>query len=269
MRVLEVQGLHVRYGKRAAVHDVSLGVARGELLSLVGGSGAGKSTIAHAVAGLVAPSGGAILVNGVDLLAAPRRAQRALRLPLQLILQDPYSSLPNHLRVRSIVAEPLLVHRLGDRARRVAAALDAVGLPPREFAERYPHQLSGGQRQRVALARALVTDPAVLIADEPTAMLDATLRAGMTDLLKRLADERGLAVLHITHDLAMARRISDRIAVMHRGAIVEQGPAHQVLIAPEHPYTHALITAATRHQGGNRDQVRPAGDVPAARAIAS
>lgn len=254
--VLQVEHLTVTFRTRAAarrvhaVEDVSLVVAAGETVGLVGGSGAGKSTLARAVAGLVEPDRGRILLDGADLTAASRAQQRRLRLAMHLVFQDPYASLPPTLPVAGIVAEPLVIHRLAGRAERrelIAEALAAVHLTPAErYLPRYPHQLSGGERQRVAFARALVTRPRLILADEPTQMLDASLRAELVDLLDELRDERGVAVLHITHDLALAQRSCDRLVVLQAGRLVEQGSTGVVLAGPRHPYTTALVDAARR-----------------------
>lgn len=244
--LLQVRGLTVGFptaaGRVRAVCDVDLDVAAGETVALVGGSGAGKSTVARAVAGLVAPEGGRILLDGVDLPTLRRREARRRRRTLHLVFQDPYAALPPTLRVSDVVAEPLVIHRAGGREERVAEALAAVQLPGR-LHRRYVHQLSGGERQRVALARALVTGPRLVLADEPTAMLDASLRRDLVDLLGTLAAQSGTAVLHITHDLALAARSCARTVVMRAGRVVEHGPTGDVLSAPQHEYTAALVAA--------------------------
>jgi peptide/nickel transport system ATP-binding protein len=253
--VLAVEGLSVSFRQRsrrriAAVVDVELCVARGESVALVGGSGAGKSTVARAVAGLVTPDRGRILLEGTDLVAASRTDARRRRQALHLVFQNPYASLPPTLRVADIVAEPLLIQRLGDhveRRDRVEQALTAVGLDPLgRYLRRYPHQLSGGERQRVAFARALVARPRLILADEPTQMLDASLRVQLTELIGELGAEHGVAVLHITHDLALAQRSCTRLVVMQAGRVVEQGRTVDVLGQPRHSYTAALVAAAAR-----------------------
>ncbi|MBF6350662.1 ABC transporter ATP-binding protein [Nocardia flavorosea] len=257
--VLRVTGLTVRYGDTVTVRDVHLELRAGETVALVGGSGAGKSTIAKAIAGLVAPSAGSALLDipahsgdrhdRVDLLAAAASVRRTARRAVHLVMQDPYASLPPHRRVLDIVAEPLVIHRIGDTPARTEAArsaLLAVGLDPAHYARRFPHELSGGERQRVAFARAIVTRPAVILADEPTGMLDATLRAEVSQLMGDLARDHGTAILHITHDLALAAHTCDRVLVMADGAIVEQGPTAQVLRNPHHPTTKQLLLAALR-----------------------
>ncbi len=249
---LDVTGLTVTYrgrsGPVAALTDVDLAVEPGEVVGLVGGSGAGKSTVARAVAGLVRPDRGTIRVAGADVVGTGRAALRRLRQTLHLVFQDPYASLPPTLRVRDVIAEPLLVHRVGDhvgRAERAAQAAVDVGLE-RHHLVRYPHELSGGERQRVAFARALVSEPRLILADEPTQMLDASLRRDLVDLIGRLAADRGIAVLHITHDLALAQHSCARLVVMHRGRVVESGPTADVLAAPRHDHTAALVAAAIR-----------------------
>ena len=253
--LLAVEGLTVsfrgRSGRVAAVTEVDLTVVAGETVGLVGGSGAGKSTVARVIAGLVRPDRGAIRLDGTDLTAVGRAEARSLRRMLHLVFQDPYASLPPTLRVADAVAEPLVIHRIGDRperTQRAADAVTAVGLDRRHLA-RYPHQLSGGERQRVAFARALVTEPQLILADEPTQMLDASLRHELVDLISQLAADRGLAVLHITHDLALAQYSCARLVVMHQGRVVEHGTTAEVLGTPQHAYTAELVAAAssTRH----------------------
>ncbi len=250
--VLAVEGLTVSFRGRAgpvrAVTDVDLTVRAGETVGLVGGSGAGKSTVARAVAGLVRPERGAIRVDGVDLAGLGRSATRRLRRQLHLVFQDPYAALPPTRRVADVVAEPLAIHRIGDRAerqRRVADALAAVRLDASRYLSSFPHQLSGGERQRVAFARALVTRPRLILADEPAQMLDASLRVAFIDLISELARDRGVAVVHITHDLALTERPCDRLVVMQAGHVVEQGPTAELLDRPRHPYTAALVAAAS------------------------
>ncbi|MHA6621434.1 ABC transporter ATP-binding protein [Pseudonocardia sp. DLS-67] len=247
---LDVAGLTVTYrgrsGRVAALTDVGLTVAPGEVVGLVGGSGAGKSTVARAAAGLVRPDRGSIRVAGADVVGAGRAALRRIRRTLHLVFQDPYASLPPTMRVAEVIAEPLVVHRIGDRAARAdraAEAAAAVGLDRRHLG-RFPHELSGGERQRVAFARALVCEPRLILADEPTQMLDASLRRDLVDLIGRLAAERGVAVLHITHDLALAQHGCARLVVMSGGRVVESGPTADVLAAPRADHTAALVSAA-------------------------
>lgn len=252
---LAVWDLSVSFGARGravrAVAEVDLQVAAGETVGLVGGSGAGKSTVARAVAGLVGADRGTIRLDGQDLLGVGRRTARHRRRALHLVFQDPYSALPPTVRVADLVAEPLVIHRVGDwseRRERVAQALASVQLGDPRYLSRYPHQLSGGERQRVAFARALVTRPRLILADEPTQMLDASLRRDLVDLMSELARVHGVAVLHITHDLALAQHGCDRLVVMRAGRVVEHGPTARVLDAPRHEYTAALIAAASGHR---------------------
>jgi peptide/nickel transport system ATP-binding protein len=250
-----------------AVDGVSLFLDRGELLALVGESGSGKTTTALAALRLLDPTAGTVLLDGRDVTALSRRQLRPLRRRAQLIHQDPYASLDPRLRARDLIAEGLRIHGLapsreGERAV-VYDALEKVGLTPVEtFAERFPHQLSGGQRQRVAIAGSLVLGPSLLVADEPVSMLDVSVRAGILDLLDRLRREEGLGILMITHDLATAAHVADRVAVMYHGNLVELGAARSVIDSPQHPYTQALIYAVPRvHREEERVRTLP-GDPP-------
>ncbi len=234
-----------------AVDGVSLFLDRGELLALVGESGSGKTTMALAALRLLDPSAGTVLLDGKDVTALSRRQLRPLRRRAQLIHQDPYASLDPRLRTRDLIAEALRIHGLSPSREAEQAlvydALTKVGLTPVDsFAERYPHQLSGGQRQRVAIAGSLVLSPSLLVADEPVSMLDVSVRAGVLDLLDRLRKEENVGILMITHDLATAAHVADRVAVMYHGNLVELGPARTVIDAPQHPYTQALIHAVPR-----------------------
>lgn len=259
--LLQVEDLQVAYelgrsiGERArrvpqrvarAVDGVSLAVDSGEFVALVGESGSGKTTAAHAMLGLVERNSGTVQLAGADPGRARGRHLRELRRRAQLIYQDPYESLNPRFRVSRTVAEPLEIHRVAsaDRPEQVRQVLERVGLAPAErFLERYPHELSGGQRQRVAIAAALILNPALLIADEPVSMLDVSVRAGVLTLLDELRRTEDLGILMITHDLSTASAVADRVAVMYRGRIVEQGPTAQVVEHPQHPYTKALLGA--------------------------
>jgi peptide/nickel transport system ATP-binding protein len=231
-----------------AVDGVTFSIRRGEILGLVGESGSGKSTTALNVLGLLEPTAGEILFAGqsVPELAHGRERLR-LRSEMQIIFQDPYEALNPRQTVYATVAEPLEVHKLArddqDKREQVAAALEAAGLkPPGTFLDRYPQELSGGQRQRLVIAGALVLRPQFLVADEPVSMLDVSIRADILNLLRDLRDEHGITILYITHDLATAAFLTDRVAVMYLGKIVEIGPTLAVLRNPQHPYTQALLS---------------------------
>jgi len=231
-----------------AVDGISFTLKRGEILALVGESGSGKTTVGLCTLGLVEPTEGHILLQGEDVveLVHSRRRQE-LRRQAQLIFQDPYESLNPRQTVLRAVAEPLQVHHLAagkaDRVEKVTVALEDAGLKPAStFLHRYPQQLSGGQRQRVVIASALVMNPLYLVADEPVSMLDVSIRAEILNLLLSLRDEHNITMLYITHDLASAAYLADRVAVMYLGVIVEIGPADVVLNDPRHPYTQALMS---------------------------
>ncbi len=258
--VLDVSGLDVRFrtgqGEVHAVRGVDLQVAAGETLALVGESGCGKSTTARAIMGLVPVQGGAVRVCGDDVLTGSRRTRRARRRRMQIVLQDPYSSLDPRMTAVDSVVEPLAIHRLLDRrARRDRALelLDLVGIDgPRAAA--LPSALSGGQRQRVAIARALALEPAVLICDEAVSALDVSVQAQVLNLLADLQARLGVGYVFITHDIAVVSEIADRVAVMYLGRVVETGTRAEVLGAPRHPYTRALLSAAP-HLRGSGDRV--------------
>ncbi|WP_427920157.1 ABC transporter ATP-binding protein [Streptomyces sp. cg40] len=264
--LLSAQGLHVAFpGRRGgaparAVDGVDLDIRPGEVVALVGESGCGKTTLARSLLGLVPPTGGRITFDG-EPLQYSSRALKAYRRRVQLVLQDPSGSLNPRHTVYDAVAEGLRVHGgVGDEQAVVARALSRAGLrPPERFFLRYPHELSGGQRQRVVIAGALVLEPELLVADEPVASLDASVRGEILALLLRLRTELGLAALVVTHDLGLAWNIADRVAVMYLGRIVETGDAEQVLTAPRHPYTQALLSVLPEAPG---DPVVLSGEPP-------
>ncbi|MFD5097748.1 ABC transporter ATP-binding protein [Streptomyces albidochromogenes] len=247
--LLSAAGLHVAFpGRRGAataraVDGVDLDIGPGEIVALVGESGCGKTTLARSLLGLVAPTSGHVTFAGAPLDYGSR-SLKAYRKRVQLVLQDPSGSLNPRHTVYDAVAEGLRIHGYaGDERDAVAGALSRAGLrPPERFFLRYPHELSGGQRQRVVIAGALVLEPELIVADEPVASLDASVRGEILSLLLSLRDELGLSALVVTHDLGLAWNIADRVAVMYLGRIVETGPAEQVLTDPQHPYTRALLS---------------------------
>jgi peptide/nickel transport system ATP-binding protein len=239
-----------------AVDGVSFEMQSGETLGLVGETGCGKSTVARLVLRLLEPTSGRIVLEGSDITHWSRRKLRPLRRDVQIVFQDPYSSLNPRRRVGSIVEAPLLAHRVGsreDRRRRVGEVLRLVGLDP-SHANRYPHQFSGGQRQRIGLARALATNPRLVVADEPVSALDVSIQAQVLNLVDDLRKEFGLALLFISHDVSVVRHVSDRIAVMYLGKIVEVADTDTLFAAPKHPYTAALLAAVPLARVGGKRQ---------------
>ncbi|MCE4612136.1 MAG: ABC transporter ATP-binding protein [Desulfurococcales archaeon] len=231
-----------------AVDGVSLKLGRREVLALVGESGSGKTTLGRAILGLVKPTSGRIVFDGLDVTKARGGELRRIRRRMSIVFQDPYKSLDPLMPVGEQVAEPLLVHGVAGKEearRRAFEMLERVGLTPaREFYWRKPYQLSGGQRQRVAVARALISEPDLIVADEPVSMIDVSLRASILELLASARREMDSSIILITHDIATARLVADRVAVMYLGKIVEEGPVDEVIESPRHPYTAALLTAA-------------------------
>ena len=249
-----------------AVDGVSFEIAPHETLGLVGETGCGKSTIARLVTRLLEPTSGQILFQGTDVTHWSRRRLRRLRREVQIVFQDPYSSLNPRRRVGAIVGDPLRVHRIGardERRARVAAVLQHVGLDP-AHADRYPHQFSGGQRQRIGVARAIITNPSLIVADEPVSALDVSIQAQVLNLIEDLQQEFGLALLFISHDISVVRHVSDRVAVMYLGKIVELAETEQLFAAPQHPYTAALLAAVpkARRTGERRVRIPVSGEPP-------
>jgi oligopeptide transport system ATP-binding protein len=241
------QGLLVEHtvGEVRAVDGISFEIGEGETLGLVGESGSGKSTTGYCVLQLMKPTSGSVRFMGEELTELRGEGLRKMRREMQIVFQDPYSSLDPRMTVGDIVAEPLQVHGIGsrrDRRARVRTLLDVVGFNP-NYTNRYPHEFSGGQRQRIGIARALALNPRLIVCDEPVSALDVSIQAQILNLLKDLQRDFGLTYLFIAHDLAVVRSMSDRIAVMNRGMIVESGAAEQVYNSPRDEYTKALIAA--------------------------
>ena len=255
--LLEVKDLHKhfpinegllferRVGEVKAVDGVSFDIAPGETLGLVGESGSGKSTTGYCILQLIKPTSGSVRFEGTELTELKREALRRMRREMQIVFQDPYSSLDPRMTVGDIVGEPLIVHGIGtkrDRKIRIRELLDVVGFNP-SYTNRYPHEFSGGQRQRIGIARALALSPKLIVCDEPVSALDVSIQAQILNLLKDLQRDFQLTYLFIAHDLAVVRSMSDRIAVMNRGQLVEIGPAEQLYTNPQDEYTKALLSA--------------------------
>ncbi|HEX8959732.1 MAG TPA: ATP-binding cassette domain-containing protein [Solirubrobacterales bacterium] len=247
-----------------AVDGVSLSVERGETLGLVGESGSGKSTLCRTVLQLLKPTSGSVRFEGREIAGLSRRAMRPLRREMQMIFQDPYASLNSRKRVGQIVGDPLRLQGIASGAelrRRVQELLERVGLSPEHY-NRFPHEFSGGQRQRIGIARALAPRPKLVVADEPVSALDVSIRAQIVNLLDDLQDELSLTYVFVAHDIGVVRHVADRIAVMHEGKVVEEGPADRVCERPSHPYTRTLLAAVPipdpRESRGRR-RAEPAG----------
>ncbi|OKK06288.1 peptide ABC transporter ATP-binding protein [Streptomyces sp. CB03234] len=262
-------------GAVKAVDGVSFALDPGETLGIVGESGCGKSTVAKMLVSLERPTSGQILYKGEDITKLSGRALKAVRRNIQMVFQDPYTSLNPRMTVGDIIGEPYEIHPevapKGDRRRKVQELLDVVGLNP-EYINRYPHQFSGGQRQRIGIARGLALQPEVIVADEPVSALDVSVQAQVINLMEKLQDEFGLSYVFIAHDLSIVRHISDRVGVMYLGRIVETGTDTEIYDHPTHPYTQALLSAVpvpdpeAREQ---RERILLTGDVPSPTAVPS
>jgi ABC-type oligopeptide transport system ATPase subunit len=255
MPLLEVRHLSKTFSRRKglfgatsivrAVDDVSFSIEKGETFGLVGESGSGKTTTGRCILRLIEPTGGEVIFDGRDVLKLSRGDLRRARREMQVVFQDPYSSLNPRMRVSDIVEEPLIIHKLGsrtERRERVTQLFALVGLNP-DHLERYPHEFSGGQRQRIGLARALALNPSLIIADEPVSALDVSVQAQVVNLLLELQERLKLTYLFIAHDLRLVEHICSRVAVMYLGKIVEMGETAKLFASPQHPYTRALLSA--------------------------
>ena len=257
-------------GKKGRVHavdDVSFHIGHSEILGLVGESGSGKTTVGRCILRLIEPTAGSVVFDGTDITRLSNASLKAMRRHMQIIFQDPYGSLTPRMRLAALLTEPLSIHTKGKRSKQatrdtVAEMLDRVGLRP-ELMDRYPHEFSGGQRQRIAIARALMLNPKLIIADEPVSALDVSIQAQILNLMVRLQKEFQLSYLFISHDLSVVKYISDRIAVMYLGKIIEMAARDELFANPAHPYTEALLSAIPVSKPmDRRERIYLGGEVP-------
>jgi oligopeptide/dipeptide ABC transporter ATP-binding protein len=252
-------------GRVEAVSDLSFDLDRGEVLGLVGESGSGKTTAGRSILRLIEPTAGSVRFDGREITTLAPAEMREMRRRMQIVFQDPYASLDPRQRVREVIGEALVIHGIGDKADRrdrVVRLLERVGLGA-DALERFPHEFSGGQRQRIGIARALAVEPDFIVADEPVSALDVSVQAQVVNLLRDLQRELGLAVLFIAHDLAVVRHVSDRVAVMYLGRLMELAPSRELYRRPRHPYTLALLSAApVPDPDAARDKILLEGEVP-------
>jgi len=257
--------------KVRAVDGINLKIRPGEVLALVGESGSGKTTLGKLTCLLERPTAGSIVLDGRDVTNIRGRELKRFRREVQMIFQNPYESLDRRYTIGATVMEPLALHRIGTLAERKERAIEALAQvelrPAERYFDRYPQDLSGGQRQRVAIARALVLEPRLIVADEPVSMLDVSIRSGIMKLMEDLRVSRGISYLYVTHDLAVARYVSDRMAVMYLGKVVEEGPTEELVRAAAHPYTRLLLAAVPGEGGANRKRVVVKGDIESSRSV--
>jgi oligopeptide/dipeptide ABC transporter ATP-binding protein len=267
--LLDVKNLqknfHTKKGLLQAVNDISFFIEKGETLGVVGESGCGKSTTGRAVLRLVEPSAGQVVFEGQDIVSLPKKAMRQLRKDMQIIFQDPFASLDPRMSISEIIAEPLHVfdeYKTAGGAKKVSELMDLVGLS-KKLVNTFPHELDGGRRQRVGIARALALDPKFIVCDEPVSALDVSIQAQILNLLQDLQDRLGLTFMFISHDLSVVKHISDRVAVMYLGKIVETTTSKGIFENPQHPYTQALLSAIPIPKiGAKRQRILLEGDVP-------